>query len=56
MEQFAMKTKVVSLRLTPSEVAQIEAKANAEDRSVANILRLLVRAGLAVDTHQPRAA
>jgi hypothetical protein len=49
-------TETVQLRITPEELAQIEAKAAAEDRSISNCLRQLVKAGIAVDSEQQHAA
>jgi uncharacterized protein (DUF1778 family) len=49
-------TETVQLRITPEELAQIEAKAAAEDRSVSNFLRQLVKAGIAVGSEQQQAA
>jgi hypothetical protein len=57
-EQFAMKpklTKTVLLRITPEELAQIEAKAAAEDRSISNCLRQLVKAGMSAAGSEQRA-
>jgi len=40
------RTVAVQLRITPDELAQIEAKAASEDRSVSNFLRQMVKAAM----------
>jgi hypothetical protein len=52
----ARLTESVQVRLTPAELAQLEAKAAAEDRSISNCLRQLVKAGIAVDAEHQHAA
>lgn len=50
-------TETVRLRVSPAELAQIEAKAASEDRSISNCLRQLVKAGMsAAGSVQPHAA
>ena len=39
-------TETVQTRVTPEELAQIEAMAAAEERSISSCLRLLVKAGM----------
>jgi hypothetical protein len=50
-------TETVRLRVSPQELAEIEAKAAAEERSVSSCLRRLVKAGMsAVSSEQQQAA
>jgi hypothetical protein len=61
MERFSMAksklTETVRLRISPEDLAQVEAKAAAEDRSISSCLRLLVKAGMsAAGSEQQQAA
>jgi hypothetical protein len=52
----ARLTASVQVRLTPAELAQIEAKAAAADRSISNFLRQLVKAGMSAAGSEQRQA
>jgi hypothetical protein len=57
MAKAARLTESVQLRFTPAELAQIEARAAEEDRSISNCLRQLVKAGMsAVSSERQQAA
>jgi len=50
-------TETVRLRISPEELAQVEARAAAEERSVSSCLRRLVKAGMsAAGSKQQQAA
>ena len=51
----ARLTASVLVRLTAAELAQIEAKAASEDRSISNCLRQLVKAGMSAAGSEHRA-
>lgn len=49
-------TETVQVRITPEELAQISARAAAQDRSISNCLRQLLKAGMTAAGEQQAAA